>query len=178
MRHSALGAAILETAEDSPRDSWYNGVQYVRRQSRKKLLEQVDIKLLAYIPHVFGPTVFGRVKKCGHGWRWSFACAGVAVHSGVFASESDAQVELASAPNKVHCAWPDPSDVASLLRHVYRRHEDAERLGILANTTTVVLRAHSYVKPRVHCWENYLENGGAQSGLRMRPNLEYGWGST
>ena len=70
-------------------------LQYIRKASRKRQLEQVDIKLLAHLPYILGSEVFGHVEECGPGHRWTFAAAGVDVHSGAFVSEADAQDELA-----------------------------------------------------------------------------------
>ena len=96
-------------------------------------MTQADIRLLAHMPRTLGPKVFGAVEVCDHGWRWSFAPAAVAVHSGVFTSEKDAQAELALVQKQIHRAWPDPGNLASLLRQFLRRREDVERLATFAD---------------------------------------------
>jgi len=111
----------------------HNRLSYIRTLGRKKQLGQADIKLLAYMPRILGPAVFGDVEVCDHGWRWSFALAGVDVHSGVFASEKDALAELALVQKQIHRAWPDPGHLASLLRQFLRRREDVERLATFAD---------------------------------------------
>ena len=51
--------------ERSVYDQWC----YLRRKSREFKLSSTDYQLLAHLPHILGPAVFGHVEAREGGWR-------------------------------------------------------------------------------------------------------------
>ena len=96
----------------------YDQLYSLRGKSRARKLSAADYQLLARMPHILGPTVFGAVEKCDGGWRWTFAPAGLQQHSELFESEAEASQDLAAIQQQLHPAWHDRTLRAAHLQRV------------------------------------------------------------
>ena len=66
-----------------------------------------DYELLAYLPHILGPQVFGETVSHESGWRWTFARASINAHSETFSTEEAAMRDLAIIQKQLHSCWPN-----------------------------------------------------------------------
>ena len=68
----------------------YEQLRYVRTLHAGGKLTVSEYRVLAHIPQVLGPEVYGEVELSEGSYRWTFAAAGVSVGSPVFATREQA----------------------------------------------------------------------------------------
>ena len=79
-------AVYLPTRRCEP--TAYHELFYLRTKHKNGYLTVADYQLLARIPRILGPTVYGDVEPHDDGYRWTFAAAGVDVQSDTHLTET------------------------------------------------------------------------------------------
>jgi hypothetical protein len=98
----------------------YKQLEYVRTKHNNGKLTVADYQLLARIPRILGPTVYGDVDPRDDGYRWTFASAGVDVHSDTFPTEAAAAEDLRPLQQALYPGWEDPEKRAAHLQRLLR----------------------------------------------------------
>ena len=98
----------------------YGQLGYLRRLHKDGNLTPADYCLLAHLPHILGPAVFGRVEPSEKGWRWTFAPAGVDVQGDDFQSQDLCLQELREIQKGLYPAWHEKEKRAAHLQQLLR----------------------------------------------------------
>ena len=117
----------------------YNRFRYLRKlvNDDPSQLQPDDYKLLAYLPQILGPQVFGEVVAHEGRWRWTFASASLDVHSENFSSKDAATKDLAKIQRQLYPHWSQNEKREVHLRNVIRVQENQKRLHSLAMESTL-----------------------------------------
>jgi len=94
----------------------YHELFYLRTKHKNGYLTVADYQLLARIPCILGPTVYGDVEPHGDGYRWTFTAAGVDVQSDTHLTEIAAVEDLCSLQQKLYPGWEETTHRAAHLQ--------------------------------------------------------------
>ena len=151
----------------------YSHLYYLRTKHQNGQLTASDYQLLARLPHVLGANVYGAVEAYDGGWRWTFAQAGVQVHSDIFVTEAAASEDLRPLQQALYPAWQDPDNrLAHLQLLLHRRTQQQELCAIARRPSLSFARPRLAVQPspasQMSCSEG---SGGGLAPFRGFPNL-------
>ena len=96
----------------------YRQLAYLRRKHKCGDLRAPDYQLLARLPRLLGPSVYGAVEECAGGFRWTFAPAGVDVHGDVFPTTAAAAEDHLPLQQALYPGWEDPGERAAHLQRL------------------------------------------------------------
>ena len=96
----------------------YIQMKYLRRKHKYGELRAPDYHLLACLPRLLGPAVYGAVEECAGGYRWTFAPAGVDVHGDVFPTKAAAAEDHRPLQQALYPGWEDPGQRAAHLQRL------------------------------------------------------------
>ena len=109
----------------------YKHLSYLRAKHQRGELEAADYQLLARLPRILGPAVYGAVEECADGYRWTFAPAGVEVRGDVFPTKAAAAEDHRPLQQALYPGWEDPGQRASHLQRLISFRAQQRRLGTL-----------------------------------------------
>ena len=103
----ALTGNPMFLPKQSAQPTDYRRLYDLRKQACEdpSTLQPQDYELLAYLPHILGPEVFGEVVAHDGGWRWTFQRATLAVESEIFPSEDAAIGALVNIQRQLYPHW-------------------------------------------------------------------------
>ncbi len=109
---------------------------YLRRKHKRGELRAPDYQLLARLPRLLGPSVYGAVEECAGGFRWTFAPAGVDVHGDVFPTKAAAAEDHRPLQQALYPGWEVPEQRAAHLQWLLSLRAQEQRRGTLAQRAT------------------------------------------
>ena len=129
-----------------PRDRQaYEQLRYVRTLHAGGKLTVSEYRVLAHIPQVLGPEVYGEVELSEGSYRWTFAAAGISVDSPGFATRQQALQELRLIQMMLYPIWMDIGRRDAHMQHILRTWAQDRDLRALANHTSL-----RFAKARLH----------------------------
>ena len=114
----------------------YKQLWYLRQKHKCGELRAPDYQLLARLPRLLGPAVYGAVEECAGGYRWTFAPAGVDVHGDVFPTKAAAAEDHLPLQQALYPGWEDPGQRAAHLQRLLSLRAQEQRRGTLAQRAT------------------------------------------
>ena len=124
-----------------------NKLDYLRVRHRQGALTTADYRLLARLPHILGPAIYGDVEPHDAGYRWTFAPASVNAHGSVFPTKAAAIADLQTLQRVLYPGWEVVKNRAAHLQQLLLSRLQEKAVNALAQRPALAFARASLKRP-------------------------------